>query len=104
MHTRDASENIEKEAPPLPREDPAGDDGPDVSLGLDTSDPSVEVLHVAFKSGVQKLESGDRELVIDQFTKLRDAFSVFGKTVEKILSTEEGRRLFEQEAKRRQET
>lgn len=57
-------------------------------------------LYETFRAGVLKLEEPDREQVLAQFAKLKEAFSTLGSAVNKILSSEEGRRLFEQEAKK----
>lgn len=71
--------------------------------GLPLPDDVKQIFHV-FQGSVDKLESQDRAAVVEHFEKLRDAMSLLGKSVDKILSSEEGRQLFEQEMKKKQGT
>lgn len=71
--------------------------------GLPLPDDVKQIFHV-FQGSVDKLEPQDRAAVVDHFEKLRDAMSLLGKSVDKILSSEEGRQLFEQEMKKKQGT
>ncbi len=67
-------------------------------------DLGAKQLHDTFRMGVQRLEGADRELVLEHFVKLKDAFSSLNRTMDKILSSEEGRQIFEQEMRKRQDT
>lgn len=68
------------------------------------TDMSSDVLLRSFELSVEKLDSNDKRAVMEQFNKLKSAFDLLGKSVDKILSSEEGRRLFDQEVKKRQGT
>lgn len=61
-----------------------------------------DVLLKSFSASVEKLEPNDRAAVMEQFDKLKGAFELLGKSFDKLLSSEEGRRLFDQEVKKRQ--
>ena len=74
---------------------------PRVELDLPVDERSKPIFEL-FKSSVKRLSADDRTAVMDQFGKLQGAFALLSKSVDGILSTEEGRRLFEQELRRRQ--
>ena len=90
----------------------AGEQHPSASLSGEVSglesrlpvDERSKVIFELFESSIQRLSSTDRAAVLGQFEKLQGAFALLSKSVDGILSTEEGRRLFEQEVKRRQGT
>ncbi len=65
-------------------------------------DPRLEVPDIEQDLGAKQLH--DRELVLEHFVKLKDAFSSLSKAMDKILSSEEGRQIFEQEMRKRQDT
>jgi hypothetical protein len=79
------------------------DDVPDLESQLPVDERS-RVIFELFESSIDRLKPIDRAVVMDQFEKLQGAFALLSKSVDGILSTEEGRRLFEQEVKRRQGT
>jgi len=63
----------------------------------DTSRPIFE----SFENSIDSIEGPDKAAVIDQFNKLQQAFVLLRNTVGKILSTEEGREIFEKEMRKR---
>jgi len=64
-------------------------------------DESSKFLMNAFEKSLEKLEPGDREAVMDHHSKLMKSMTILSEKMNEIFSSEEGRRLFQQELQNR---
>lgn len=62
---------------------------------------SSKVLFEVFEKSIDRLNPGDRESVLAQHNKLAKSFALLGEKIGEILSSEEGRRLMQQELQNR---
>lgn len=83
-------------------------DEPSSSASTDPSglpvNESASFLFDVFEKSIEKLEPVDRQLVVEQQTKLMNGFRLLNEKISEILSTEEGKKLFDQEMRKRRGT
>lgn len=63
---------------------------------------SSKMLFEVFEKSVDRLEPTDRESVLEHHGKLAKSFALLGEKISEILSSEEGRRLMQQELQNRE--
>lgn len=73
-----------------------------ISSASSSPDEASRFLMDAFQKSVEKLEAGDRESVLTQHNKLVRSFALLSEKIGEILSSEEGRRLMQQELQNRE--
>lgn len=71
------------------------------NVGIPDND-SFKFLLDVFEKSVEKLEPGDREAVLSHHNRLMKSMSLLSEKMSEILSSEEGRRLMQQELQNRE--